>query len=81
MTCDILRQLLRRLPSKTEMPGLLVDISQTALSAGLETQLFQPGADRSRKASTLRSPSHCACSALTISSERSSAALRHCRVS
>ena len=40
---DILRQLLRQLPSKTEMPGLLVDISQTALSAGLETQLFQPG--------------------------------------
>ena len=40
---DILRQLLRQLPSKTEMPKLLVDISQTALSAGLETQLFQPG--------------------------------------
>ncbi len=42
---DILRQLLRQLPSKTEMPSLLVDISQTALSAGLETQLFQPGAE------------------------------------
>lgn len=42
---DILRQLLRQLPSKTEMAGLLVDISQTALSAGLETQLFQPGAE------------------------------------
>lgn len=42
---DILRQLLRQLPSKTEMPGLLTDISQTALSAGLETQLFQPGAE------------------------------------
>jgi type IV pilus assembly protein PilO len=42
---DILRQLLRQLPSKTEMPGLLVDISQTALSAGLETQLFQPGGE------------------------------------
>jgi len=27
------------------MPALLVDISQTALSAGLETQLFQPGAE------------------------------------
>jgi type IV pilus assembly protein PilO len=27
------------------MPGLLVDISQTALSAGLESQLFQPGAE------------------------------------
>ena len=34
---DMLRQLLRQLPSRTEMPELLVDISQTALSAGLET--------------------------------------------
>lgn len=42
---DILRQLLRQLPSKTEMPALLVDISQTALGAGLETQLFQPGGE------------------------------------
>ncbi len=40
---DMLRQMLRQLPSKTEMPELLVDISQTALSAGLETDLFQPG--------------------------------------
>ncbi len=40
---DMLRQLLRQLPSKTEMPELLVDISQTALSAGLDTELFQPG--------------------------------------
>jgi type IV pilus assembly protein PilO len=40
---DMLRQLLRQLPSKTEMPELLVDISQTALSAGLESDLFQPG--------------------------------------
>lgn len=40
---EMLRQLLRQLPSKTEMPELLVDISQTALSAGLQTQLFQPG--------------------------------------
>ncbi len=42
---DMLRQLLRQLPSKTEMPELLVDISQTALSAGLESDLFQPGAE------------------------------------
>jgi type IV pilus assembly protein PilO len=42
---DMLRQLLRQLPSKTEMPELLVDISQTALSAGLEVELFQPGAE------------------------------------
>ena len=40
---EILRQLLRQLPSKTEMPELLVDVSQAALSAGLETQLFEPG--------------------------------------
>src|SRR5690348_11099308 len=40
---DLLRQLLRQLPSKTEMPELLIDISQTALSAGLETELFEPG--------------------------------------
>ncbi len=40
---DMLRQLLRQLPSKTEMPELLTDISQTAQSAGLETELFQPG--------------------------------------
>ncbi|WP_158880169.1 type 4a pilus biogenesis protein PilO [Rhodanobacter sp. L36] len=40
---DMLRQLLRQLPSRTEMPELLVDISQTALSAGLESDLFQPG--------------------------------------
>jgi type IV pilus assembly protein PilO len=40
---DMLRQLLRQLPSKTEMPELLVDISQTAQAAGIEVDLFQPG--------------------------------------
>ncbi len=40
---DMLQQMLRELPSKTEMPALLVNISQTALSAGLETELFKPG--------------------------------------
>ncbi|HET8897436.1 MAG TPA: type 4a pilus biogenesis protein PilO [Rhodanobacteraceae bacterium] len=40
---DMLQQLLRQLPSKTEMPELLVDISQTALAAGLQVDLFQPG--------------------------------------
>lgn len=40
---DMLRTLLRQLPSKTEMPALLVDISQTALAAGLDTELFEPG--------------------------------------
>lgn len=39
---DMLRQLLRQLPSKTEMPELLIDISQTALSAGLQVESFVP---------------------------------------
>jgi len=39
----MLRTLLRQLPSKTEMPELLIDISQTALAAGIENELFQPG--------------------------------------
>ena len=34
--------LLRQLPGKTEVPNLLVDISQTGLSAGLEEKLFEP---------------------------------------
>ena len=34
--------LLRQLPGKTEVPNLLVDISQTALAAGLQQKLFQP---------------------------------------
>jgi type IV pilus assembly protein PilO len=34
--------LLRQLPGKTEVPNLLVDISQTALGAGLQQKLFQP---------------------------------------
>jgi len=42
---DMLRQLLRQLPSRTEMPELLVDVSQTALSAGLQQELFQPGTE------------------------------------
>ena len=34
--------MLRQLPGKTEIPSLLVDISQTGLGAGLEEDLFQP---------------------------------------
>jgi type IV pilus assembly protein PilO len=34
--------MLRQLPGKTEVPSLLVDISQTAAGAGLEEKLFQP---------------------------------------
>jgi type IV pilus assembly protein PilO len=35
--------LLRQLPGRTEVPNLLVEISQTGLSAGLQEKLFQPG--------------------------------------
>ncbi|MFS8136942.1 MAG: type 4a pilus biogenesis protein PilO [Thermomonas sp.] len=38
-----LQQMLRQLPSKTEMPDLIVDISQTALATGISNELFQPG--------------------------------------
>ena len=34
--------LLRQLPSKTEIPALIVDISQTGLASGLEIELFKP---------------------------------------
>jgi type IV pilus assembly protein PilO len=34
--------MLRQLPNKTEVPNLLVDISQTGLGSGLEEKLFQP---------------------------------------
>ncbi|HZO21226.1 MAG TPA: type 4a pilus biogenesis protein PilO [Steroidobacteraceae bacterium] len=40
--------LLRQLPGKTEVPNLLVDISQTGLSAGLEEKLFQPQSEQKR---------------------------------
>lgn len=40
---QVLQQMLRQLPSKTEMPDLIIDISQTALSSGLSSELFQPG--------------------------------------
>jgi len=39
--------MLRQLPGKTEVPSLLVDISQTGLAAGLSEKLFQPGAEKS----------------------------------
>ncbi len=37
--------MLRQLPSKTEIAELLVDISQTGLSNGLEFELFKPEAE------------------------------------
>jgi type IV pilus assembly protein PilO len=38
--------MLRQLPGKTEVPNLLVDISQTGLAAGLQEKLFQPGSEK-----------------------------------
>jgi type IV pilus assembly protein PilO len=45
----MLQQMLRQLPSRTEMPDLIVDISQTALATGIQTELFQPGPDVKRE--------------------------------
>jgi type IV pilus assembly protein PilO len=40
---EILEQMMRQLPGKTEMPDLIVDVSQTALASGIVNELFQPG--------------------------------------
>lgn len=40
--------MLRQLPGKTEVPNLLVDISQTGLAAGLEEKLFQPQTEQKK---------------------------------
>jgi type IV pilus assembly protein PilO len=40
--------LLRQLPGKTEVPNLLVDISQTGLAAGLQEKLFQPAPEQKK---------------------------------
>lgn len=37
--------MLRQLPGKTEIPNLLVDISQTGLASGLQEELFQPSGE------------------------------------
>jgi type IV pilus assembly protein PilO len=34
--------MLRQLPGQTEIPSLIVDVSQTGLAAGLQEKLFQP---------------------------------------
>ena len=41
----MLQQMLRQLPSRTEMADLIVDISQTALASGIQNELFQPQAE------------------------------------
>ena len=40
--------MLRQLPGETEIPSLIVDISQTGLAAGLQEKLFQPQGERPR---------------------------------
>ena len=42
---ELLTTMFRQLPNKTEMDKLLVDVSQTALAAGIEVQLFEPQAE------------------------------------
>lgn len=39
-------EMLRRLPDRTEVAALLVDISQQGLGAGLEFELFKPGKEK-----------------------------------
>ena len=41
--------LLRQLPGKTEVPSLLIDISQVGVGSGLEEKLFQPAANENAK--------------------------------
>jgi type IV pilus assembly protein PilO len=41
-----LKTVLRQLPSKTEMPDLITDISQTAQGTGVNTELFQPNPEQ-----------------------------------
>jgi type IV pilus assembly protein PilO len=40
--------MLRKLPNQTEVPNLLVDISQQGSGAGLDQKLFQPSAQNNR---------------------------------
>jgi type IV pilus assembly protein PilO len=40
--------MLRQLPGKTEVPNLLVDISQTGLAAGLQQEKFEPQAQQAK---------------------------------
>lgn len=40
--------MLRQLPGKTEIPSLIVDISQTGLASGLQEKLFQPQGELTR---------------------------------
>ncbi|MEO0574032.1 MAG: type 4a pilus biogenesis protein PilO [Pseudomonadota bacterium] len=41
--------MLRQLPGETELPNLIIDVSQTGLAAGLEERLFEPQAEIRRE--------------------------------
>jgi len=41
--------MLRQLPNKTEIAGLIVDISQTGLAAGLQFDLFKPEKEQTKE--------------------------------
>jgi type IV pilus assembly protein PilO len=42
---ELLAGMLQQLPSRTEMPALLVDISRTAQGSGIDNELFEPRAE------------------------------------
>lgn len=44
-----LQQMMRQLPSRTEMPDIITDISQTALAAGIRNEVFRPEAEVARE--------------------------------
>lgn len=78
---EVLQQMLRQLPSKTEMPDLLVDVSQTALSTGIDSPEVRarPGTGEGvlrREADLAAHGGH-----VPSSSARSSAASPRCRAS
>jgi type IV pilus assembly protein PilO len=41
--------LLKQLPDKTQVPDVLVDVSQTGLASGLEFELFKPGDEANKE--------------------------------
>lgn len=41
----ILNSMLKQLPSKNQMSDLIVDVSQTALASGIDSELFRPGTE------------------------------------
>jgi len=45
---QMFNEMVKQLPSATEMPNLLLEISREALGAGIDTQLFSPGPEAKR---------------------------------